>query len=142
MSFGQQGFSFVAWVKPDSTVIEGLSTCTATELIKSLLSDVQTLIGVRWNIDVIVFENDQTWYAYGNTNRFNISTETLKRALGSLTAHVEIYKGSVHHTADQLINYKRCLDKWDVPEILRDTTTGYAEKVLEETSSGRKRPRI
>lgn len=136
------GFSLIVWVKEDSTLIQNVSDNNRDIIIREILGDVETLIGHRWNLDVIIQSIQGTTYAYTNNTRFNVSGQTLKNALGDLTDHVEFQKGSCNCSAEQLVRYRMTKLKWKVPDQVTDPSiSGWGEREQEQTSHPSKRKR-
>lgn len=141
MAFGG-GFSVLAWVKPSSTVLVGVEDPDSRQrLQKQLLNDFAVLVGTRWSMDVTVMHIDGQLYAYGNNTRITVGKSTLSNAIGDLCDHVEFLRSSSHSTADELVNYKQCKDRWKVPETVTDSTTGWEAQGQAETSTMIKRRR-
>lgn len=137
------GFSLLFWVRETSTLLHGLSDVSRTTIAKELLNDAATLIGYRWNLDVIQLTINGTPYAYTNNSRFNLSASTVKTALGTLTEHIDFQKGGYNTTAEQAVHYRECKLKWQVPEQVTDpTTSGWLVQEQEQTSPLRKQKRF
>lgn len=127
------GFSVLIWVKPDSSMISALTEDSAERMKRCLLSDACTLLSVRWSMDVAVISNGNQIYAYGVNTRFNVAERTIRNALGDLCEHVDLLRGTSHNTSDELVNFKECKEKWNVPEMVSDTSSGWGEQAQETT---------
>lgn len=127
------GFSILIWVKPDCVLLQNLDICGKDEITKELLQDACTLLGIRWNVDISLVTINHTVYAFGYTLRFTASNSTIRNALGDLQDHVEFIRGSSANTAEDLERYKRCKQKWKVPEST-DHSSGWATDQQAETS--------
>lgn len=136
------GFTVLAWVKDDTPLLEGdLSETTKDRIRTELLRDFCTLIGMRWGMEVDIVTHHGTQYAYGANGRFTVSTTTLRNAMGTLEAHVDILRGSTYATSEQLANYRVCKKKWTVPEIVTESSSGWGDNAQGETSQQSKRRR-
>nr|WOX03041.1 hypothetical protein [Psittaciform chaphamaparvovirus 4] len=118
------GFTVLAWVKPTSALLKG-NRDLDRDIEKQLLQDFVALLGIRWNMDIQVVPLDDELYAFGVNNRFTVSTQTMRNALGDLNEHVDFLRGNVSNIAEELVNFKRCKDKWNVPEIVSESTSGW-----------------
>lgn len=111
-------------------------------MIRQLLLDFGILIGCRWSLDCSISSINGTSYSYAVCTRFTVSERTLRNALGDLTEHIEILRGTCHNTADDLVNYKLCKEKWRVPDAVTDTSYGWEQQGQEQTSRATKRNRF
>lgn len=111
------------------------------ELTRNLLTDAQTLISVRWTMECTLHEEDTEIYLYGYNGRFMVGLQTLKNALGNLADHIEIIRSSPTHNAQELIRYKECRDKWQVPTQVSDSSSGWEAEEPQKTLTGIKRKR-
>nr|WOX03045.1 nonstructural protein 3 [Psittaciform chaphamaparvovirus 5] len=137
------GFSLLIWVKPDCSLINELHEHErAHDIRKTLLQDACTLIGCRWSMDMTIITLNDELYAYGLNTRFTVATQTIKNALGDLLEHVELLRGTAHSTAEELASYKRCKERWNVPDQVSDTTSGWDGSAQESTSQMNKRRRF
>lgn len=141
MAFSQSGFAVLIWVNPDSPLLKDVSAETRERLAKQLLADAACLCGVRWNIDFNIMQLHGESYAYGCCTRFTVGDRTLRNALGDLTLHVDFLRASASATAEELVHYRQCREKWKVPEQVSDSTTGWDEPGQGATSTGAKRKR-
>lgn len=136
------GFSVIFWVKDESSLISGLSGTQKQSMIREILRDVGILISNRWNLDCTNHHLNGTDYLYCNNTRFNVSGQTLRNAIGTLTDHVEFQKGSCNTSPEQHVDYRMCKLKWQVPEQVTDTSTsGWGDREQESTSQMNKRKR-
>lgn len=123
-----------------------LDSCTTEEakirIIKQLLSDFNTLLGMRWNMDMTLSQINGIWYAYGNNTRITVSNATIRNAIGDLYDHVDFLRGNSHSSAEELANFKTCKEKWRVPEQVTDSSFGWEPNQQAVTSHGSKRPRF
>lgn len=123
-----QGFSLLLWVRESSpllapeTLPDDDSDLVGIE--RGILDDCCVLLGMRWNVEFTISNHGGKLYAFGSTTRFTVSNPTVCRGLGDLSAHVEFIRGSPAHTLSELVRYKECRDKWNVPEILSESSTG------------------
>ena len=144
------GFAILAWVREDSPLLTEIAfgnqdhTRNARHEIKmDLLRDFATLLGIRWNMDITIKQIDGDIYAYGCNQRFTVSNSTLRNAIGDLADHVDFLRSSPDNDADNLIRYKLCKAKWNVPDIVTETTSsGWERQEPQGTSNQNKRKRI
>lgn len=141
MAFGSNGFTVLAWVNPDSPMIDGLGRDACLEMKKALLEDFKVLIGTRWTMDVVLIHKDYEVFAFGHNPRITVGEGTIRNALGELQEHVHFSKGTASNSADDLIAFKQCKDKWKVPEVVTTSTTGWPESQQASTSFSLKRKR-
>lgn len=131
------------YVKPTSSLLDPLHESErSAEVINTLLSDAMVLIGIRWSMDMQKLTNNGNQYAFGLNQRFTVSNATIRNALGELTEHVDFLRGTVQNTADDLIRFKECRDRWNVPEIVSEGSSGWGEQAQVETPTSSKRRRI
>lgn len=136
------GFSVLAWVKDDCRMLQDISSDEGRAVVKrQLLLDFNTLIGMRWNMEMQLVNHGGTQYAYGNNTRFSVGDRTLRNALGNLANHVDFIRGTHHASPEDLANYKVCKEKWKVPENVADSSSGWEATGPAETSPTTKRPR-
>lgn len=136
------GFSVLAWVKDTSPLLQDVSEETRKRLIRELLRDFSSLLGVRWQMDINLIEYHNTQYAYGNNARITVGERTIRNAMGDLANHVEILRGGANSTAEDLANYKAAKAKWNVPDTVTDSTSsGWGGQEQAATSWAAKRQR-
>lgn len=138
-AFSSNGFTLLLWINPRSPAVDGLDDQQQAPIIEELLGDAVCLLSCRWGIDFSFTTVAGTRYAYGICNKFTIGVPTLTRALGTLTEHVEFKRGSVNDTAEGLIRYKRCLEKWKVPDVVTDSGSGDSSQEHQSVPYWRKR---
>lgn len=109
-------------------------------IIKQLLKDACILLGCRWNMDLQIMQLEGQWYAYGVNTRITVGDKTIKTALGDLTQHVEFIRSTSTTSANDLADYQRCRERWNVPESVTDSSSGWAQQERPGTSQGTKRP--
>lgn len=141
MAFLNNGFSVLAWVRPDSSLIADVSDDTAKRIKEQLLNDFNILLSVRWNMEMQKLNIDGHDYAYGTNTRITVSNRTISNAIGELHNHVEFLRGQAKSTAYDLANYRQCQLKWKVPDVVSDTTYGSEGSELPATSMFLKRKR-
>lgn len=143
MSFSN-GFTVLAWVKPQGPMFKNkdLSDENILSIQKQLLLDFCTLISVRWNMEVTLHHINGIPYAYGKNSRFVVSDRTINNAIGGLINHVEFLKGSTEHTLEDLERYKQCKEKWNVPDQVTESTSGWDPQEQAGTSTAMKRKRF
>lgn len=134
------GFTVLAWVRDDSSFIAELDEARE-RMEKQLLADFNTLIGVRWNMDMQLIKRHERWYAYGHNNRISVGVSTIRNAIGDLSKHIEFIRGTQHSTLDCLIDYKLCKEKWKVPDQVTESSIGWEATTQPGTSAMSKRPR-
>lgn len=143
MAFNTNGFSVIAWVRTDSRLLQGLQDESAIQRIsRQLLADFNTLLGCRWNMEFSIVTIGNCMYAYGSNNRFTVSERTIRTAIGTLNDHVDILRGTHMNTAEELVNYKLCKEKWQVPETVTESSSGWGEQAQAETSRTSKHRRF
>lgn len=145
MSAFGTGFSVLAWVKEEA---HGDNPPLTEQMLarerfeRELLADFCTLLNFRWTMDVQVITIDGTLYAFGVNPRITASERTIRAAIGELSNLVDILRGSVSATAEDLARYRACKKKWKVPDIASDTGSGWERPGHQETSTPIKRPRF
>lgn len=122
------GFSVLAWVKRDSTLIANCSEESAERISRQLLRDFICLLSVRWNMDLTLCEHEGTKYAYGVNTRITASERTIKNAIGDLSNHVDFLKGTASTSSEDLANYRQCREKWKVPDEVTSTYSYYGSE--------------
>nr|WDQ28110.1 nonstructural protein 3 [Bird parvovirus] len=139
------GFSVLAWVKDNTPLIPQNTTLNedAQYAIKrQLLLDFCCLLNMRWNMDCSIHTIEDTMFAFGKNNRFGVSDRTLKNAIGDLTIHIDFIRGSPDTAAEDLANYKRCKEKWNVPDQISESSFGWDPQEPAGTSTPIKRKRF
>lgn len=136
------GFSVLLFVKPESRLLQGLTPTSEAykELERTLLKDAQLLLGCRWTMDFTFLDLDGVCYVHGNNNRFTVSNSTIDKALGDLVEHVGYIRSTATITANDLIEYKKARERWNVQDS--DTSGGMAGPEQPGTSTDFKRKRI
>lgn len=142
MSAFGNGFSILAWVKDDSPLVEGHDGIARERIERDLLHDFCTLLSFRWTMDVNITCIEGTLYAFGTNPRITVSEATVRRAIGELSNHLDVLRGSVSTTADDLARYRACKRKWKVPDVTSDTGYGWERQEQAGTSTPTKRPRF
>lgn len=136
------GFTILAWVKPTSSIIQGLPQQELQDLSQALLQDFQILLSIRWNMEISLHQSPNgVWYAYGHNPRITIGKQTVANAIGELTEHIDFIRGSVHNSMEDLIRFKEAKEKWQVQENQSDTSVGTQEQEQAGTSWSHKRKR-
>lgn len=133
------GFSVLAWVKPDSSLLHGLTEDTQKEMIAELLKDFQCLLGCRWNMDIHITCIEGVQYAFGINNRITASEKTITNAIGLLAEHVAFLRGTASNSAEELARFKECKRKWKVPDEVSTTSYGWEAVGQAGTSNPTKR---
>lgn len=136
------GFSVLAWVRDDSSLLNGVSESVAESVTQQLLRDFICLLSVRWNMELTIQTIDGTKYAFGSNTRITVSERTLRNAIGELSEHVDFIRSIASVSAEDLAHYRICRVKWKVPEIVTDSTYGSGGSELQETSQPFKRKRF
>lgn len=136
------GFSVLAWVRPESSMLAGVSETAADNIAQQLLRDFICLLSVRWNMELNVVTIDGTKYAFGSNTRITASERTIRNAIGELVDHVDFIRSTASVNAEDLAHYRLCRAKWKVPEIVTDSTYGSGGSELPETSQPYKRKRF
>lgn len=138
-AFSHQGFTILLWADPKSPRLDGLEADAYAKEERQLVEDAVCLLGCRWSIEFSYTLDKGVLYAFGICNRFNIGLPTISRALGLLGAHIVFQKAGVHETADQLIRFKQCKDRWQVPEVVTEGSYGEGQSEPPSGPSWRKR---
>lgn len=138
-AFSSTGFTVLAWVNPDSTLLQGVGEEAADRIATQLLRDFVTLLKFRWNMELTIMSIEGTSYAYGINNRITVADRTIKNAIGDLQNHIEFLRGTVQATADELAEYRQCKRKWRVPDQVTDSSSGWEPQEPAGTSRGAKR---
>lgn len=137
------GFTILAYVKPTSSLIDELhENERSKEVIRTLLEDCISLISIRWNMDMQIIVVRETMYAFGVNPRFTVSNQTIRNALGDLAEHVDFLRGTLQNTADELVKYKECRERWNVPEMVSESSYGSGDAAPGETPTSSKRRRF
>lgn len=136
------GFSVLAWVRDDSSMINGVSETVAENISQQLLRDFVCLLSVRWNMELQILTIDGTKYAFGSNTRITVSERTLRNAIGELVEHVDFIRSVASVSAEDLAHYRICRAKWKVPEIVTESTYGSGGSEPPETSQQFKRKRF
>lgn len=136
------GFSVLAWVKPDSPLVCNVSEEARQRIEQQLLLDFNCLLGCRWNMDMHLTTIDDVRYAFGLNTRITASERTISNAIGTLTNHVAFLRGTANNTAEELARYKSCKEKWNVPEEVSSSSYGWEPTAHQETSASVKRRRF
>lgn len=141
MSFS--GFSVLAWVKEDAPLLRNLEDPENIGSFKrQLLLDFNTLIGMRWQMEMQLVTIQGVQYAFGCCNRFSVGDRTIRNAIGTLASHVDFIRGTHHASPEDLANYKICKAKWKVPDtVTADMSSGWDQQEPAGTSPTIKRPR-
>lgn len=141
MSF-VNGFSVLAWVKPESSMLAGVSEQSAESITQQLLRDFVCLLSVRWNMELQILTIDGNKYAYGVNTRITASERTITNAIGELSEHIGFIRSLASISAEDLANYRLCRLKWRVPDQVTDSTYGAGGSEPQETSQPYKRKRF
>lgn len=136
------GFSVLAWVKPESSLMTGVSEQSAVNIEQQLLRDFVCLLSVRWNMEMQIVTVDGNRYAYGTNARITASERTIANAIGELNEHVGFIRSVASVAAEDLARYRQCRLKWKVPDLVSDSTYGAAQSDVPETSQPYKRKRF
>lgn len=75
-------------------------------------------------MEASIVEDSGTPYAFFTCPRFVVGNATLLRALGTLQEAVKFHRGGSTDNYQLLINYKKCLAKYDVPERVSEDFSG------------------
>ncbi|QMI57828.1 hypothetical protein [Chestnut teal chaphamaparvovirus 1] len=118
------GFTLLAWVDPNTWRFEGMDEEQRNDREKELLDDCVTLLCGRWSMESSIVEDSGTPYAFFVCPRFVVSTATLSRALGDLAEAIKFHRGGPTDNYKLLINYKKCLVKYNVPEKVSEGSFG------------------
>lgn len=137
-----QGFSVLAWVKDDSSLLKDLGHMTRDEIREEMLKDFCCLLSVRWHMEVTIVHIDGKRYAYGSNPRITVSERTIKNAIGTLSNHMEFVRSIASVSAEDLARYQQCKTKWSVPESVTDSSYGWDQREHQGTSQDLKRKRF
>lgn len=121
---GSTGFSLLLWTDPESWRFVGLDEEQRMDKEKTFIEDAITLLSGRWGMEGTVMEDSGHLYGFLTCPRFVVSTATILRALGSLADTIKFHRGSSTDRGEALIRYKKCLDKYEVPEKVSSDTFG------------------
>lgn len=138
------GFTLLAWVNPDTWRFEGLDEGQRKDKEQEMLQDCVTLLCGRWGMEATVIEDSGVPYAFFTCPRFVVSTATLLRALGGLAEGIKFHRGAPTDNYKLLIDYKKCLAKYGVPDKVSEDYSGGeygASQSGASWGSGAKRPR-
>lgn len=136
------GFSVLAWVRDESSMLDGVSETAADTITQQLLRDFICLLSVRWNMELQMITIDGTRYAFGTNTRITASERTIRNAIGDLSEHVDFIRSTASVSAEDLANYRICKLKWKVPETVTDSTYGAGGSEQAETYRQAKRTRF
>lgn len=143
------GFSLLMWVDEDSSFVTEIHTGNQEHTLEKrlqvkqqLLSDACCLIQVRWNMDMTIHMVHGECYGYGNNSRFTVGQNTIRNALGDLGNHVKFLRSAPGLTLEELTNYKTCKEKWNVPDQVTESSSGWDQNQSEQTSTSIKRRRF
>lgn len=136
------GFSVLAWVREDSSFLHDIEGVAKERMQRDLLSDFCTLLSFRWTMDVSIVTINSHLYAFGINPRITASERTIRHAIGDLTNHVDILRGTTSASAEDLVRYKECKKKWKVPDAVSDTGSGWERPEPAGTSTAIKRLRF
>lgn len=142
MSAFGNGFSVLAWVTEECIITQNLESLARERMERELLTDFCTLLNFRWTMDVSILTIDGTLYAYGTNPRITVSERTVRTAIGDLSNHLGILRGTLSATAEDLARYRACKKKWKVPDVTSDTGSGWERPEQAGTSTPTKRPRF
>lgn len=132
---GASGFTLLVWIDSDSWRLEGLEEEQRLARKTELLGDVVTLLCGRWGMEASTLEDSGEPYAFFVCPRFVVSTATISRALGDLAPHVKFHRGAATDKAQLLIEYKKCLAKWNVPDRVSEGSFGEESGASQYTST-------
>ena len=135
------GFTVLAWVKDDASLIKDLSADAKEIVKKELLADFCVLLSCRWSMDCHVITNRGEHYAYGINNRITVGMQTIRNALGDLANQLELIRGTSSASHEELINYRTCKRKWNVPDAVTESSYGWEHQEPPMTSHMSKRRR-
>lgn len=136
------GFSVLAWVKDDCIFTQNLETLASERMQRELLTDFCTLLNFRWTMDISLTTIEGTLYAFGTNARITVSERTVKLAIGELANHIDILRGTISASAEDLHRYRACKRKWKVPDVTSDTSSGWDRPEQAGTSTPIKRARF
>ncbi|QRK03684.1 nonstructural protein 3 [Duck-associated chapparvovirus 1] len=121
---GSSGFTLLVWCDRDSWRFEGMDSQQRHDTEKELLADVITLLCGRWGMEGSIVEDSGDTFAFFVCPRFVISTATLTRALGTLAGTMKFHRGSATDNWKLLVEYRKCLLKYDVPDKVSEGSFG------------------
>nr|QMI57870.1 hypothetical protein [Chestnut teal chaphamaparvovirus] len=127
------GFSILVWVDRQSPIWTSTEDTERPNVEKELLQDAVILLGTRWNMDFQFHTANDVLYAFGVCARFTVGIPTITRALGDLAVHVKFNRGGGTDVANTLIRYKECKEKYGVPDVVSEGSSG---SDLPETQPG------
>lgn len=129
------GFSLLVWVDPETWRYVGLDEEQRDAKELEIVEDVVTLFCGRWGMEGSIVEERGIRYAFFTCPNFVVGTQTLSRALGDLSDSVKYHRGSPSDTAKGLINYKLCLEKYNVPDKVSEGSFGEGSGDSQYTSA-------
>lgn len=141
------GFSVLLWCKAESSLLERIdptrqhAVLSRETMERELLQDAACLLGCRWSMNVTLDAYDNILYAYGTNNRITVSNATIHKALGDLNEHVDFIRSTPNTDFETLARYQRCRRKWNVPDQVSDTSSGWGDTESATTSVPTKRRR-
>lgn len=118
------GFTLLVWINPDTWRLEGLDVEQRVDKTREMLQDVITLYGGRWGMEGTLVEDGGDLYAFFVCSRFVVSQATLLRALGTLSEAVKMHRGGPTDNHRLLIEYRKCLLKYDVQDKVTEDYSG------------------
>ncbi|QMI57836.1 hypothetical protein [Chestnut teal chaphamaparvovirus 3] len=133
-TFGQNGCTILLWADDASWRLEGMEGTARDDKKKEFVDDAVLLLSIRWNLEPHIVESKGVLYGFLVCPRFNIGSQTIKRALGALHDSIEFHRGSGTDTATNLIRYIECKKKYQVPDIVSEGSSGDQE--MGQTSGG------
>lgn len=136
------GFSVLAWVKPDCAILWDVDDAARESIINDLLSDFCILIGCRWNMDMHQLTIRGTKYAFGVNSRITASERTITNAIGDLSNHVDFLRGTTSNSPEDLARFKECKEKWKVPTEVSSSSSGWDPPARPETLTKTKLRRL
>lgn len=139
---GGTGCTILIWVDNDTWRLEGLEGSARFNQAKELLEDAGVLLSARWNLELSYVESGNVLYGFLSCPRFTIGSATIIRALGTLAGAIQFHRGAASDTAEGLIRYVQCKQKYEVPDQVSGDTSGETETGPTSTGSwGTKRQR-
>lgn len=105
------GFSVLLWV---------IDTPDDDTSSSDLLLDAISLLSIRWGLEFTRETREDGEYAWSSTTRFTVGEPTLNRALGDLVSngYIGILRCSASTSIDTAIRYRKCKEKWNVPDVV------------------------
>lgn len=88
--------------------------------LPELLEDAKILLLGRWGVHIEEKFFRNQWYLWAVCTRFNVSDETVRRALGDLTNILSFQKGAATQDFETAVKYKLCREKWGVPQTITE----------------------